>query len=242
MNTLVDPQDGPQDGAKDGAIEVSKARAETAGAAGDAAGALASSDATLIELAPASGRTLILPEGPAGELKRALADLPPGPATAHARPAQAKPAPAKAWSGGAARRWLARAQALIGPRDQRWKRLAPFAVGLASLLATGLPLWLRSPRPPAADQAALKAVRIAPTPASPLTVEYSDDLPGDRAAVAEQAAETAGATAIATGGGAHPAGARLVGDRRGRTRTAAASRWKGRGWVLRTRNGSPVVD
>ena len=245
MNTLVDPNDG--------ALQVPETRDEAASgpaAPGQAALAPAASDATLIELAPESGRTLILPEGPAEEMQRALADRLAGSAAPRTRPAQDKPLSAGAARpsagaarplAGVARRWLARAEALFGARDQpRLKRLAPFVVGVASLLATGIPLWFRAPRPPAAEPATLNTVRTAPPLGSPLTVDYPRDR--EAAPAPDQPAEAAGTTASGARSGARPVAPRLIGGRRGRARAAVTARWKGRAGVLRTRNGSPVVD
>ena len=235
MNTLVD--------LKDGATQVPETKQETAPSApDDAAIAPRPSDATLIEiagapaasptlveLAPASGRTLILPDGAGDEAQRAWAH--------RAAPTTAA-APA---AGERARRLFARARSMADVQDRsRLKRMAPFAVGVASLLATGIPLWFRAPRPPAAEPATLNTVRTAPPLGSPLTVDYPRDR--EAAPAPDQPAEAAGTTASGARSGARPVGPRLIGDRRGRARAAVTARWKGRAGVLRTRNGSPVVD
>src|SRR3954462_3059209 len=95
MNTLVDVQDGGISGP-----ETRPGNASKTSASGDGAGAPPSPDATvidvepprgaaptapLVELAPESGRTLILPDGPPEETKRAWAKQLPGFSAAPAR-------------------------------------------------------------------------------------------------------------------------------------------------------------
>jgi hypothetical protein len=218
MNTLVDPHDGAP-GAPETKDEV------TCHGPSDAA---AGGAATLIELAPAAGQTLILSDGPAPEVRQALA------ATATVAKAPARPA-----SSGRAQPPVARAHALRALQNRaRLKRLAPYAVGVASLLATAIPLWSRSPRP--ADSA---ATMENPLPADP---------PPAPAAAAEQPV-TAPFPALSAGAPSakeeslrerpRAAAARALGARRRRASGAvAASRWKGHAQVLRTRNGAPVVD
>ena len=242
MNTLVD--------LKNGATQVLKAKEETAPSApGDAAIAPRPSDATLIEaapapsgpaaatqtlveLAPASGRTMILPDGAGQEAQRAWSNRAAPPS-----------APAPRAAGQRARQLLARARSLTQVQDRpRLRRLAPFAVGVASLLATGIPLWLRSPRPPGGGAAVEQTVGAAPSAAVPPAV---DPGPATPPGPAPPVGEPAGATPpmeIAARNGAPAPSARLVGDRRGRARGAVSSRWKSRALVLRTRNGSPVVE
>src|SRR6185503_760643 len=163
MNTLVD--------LKDGATQVLKTRDETAPSAPeDAAIAPRPSDATLIEaapppsgptattatlveLAPASGRTMILPDGAGKEAQRAWSNRAATPTA---------PASAPRAAGQRARQLFARARSLTNMQDRpRLKRLAPFAVGVASLLATGIPLWFRSPPPPGGGAAVEQTVGAA---------------------------------------------------------------------------------
>jgi hypothetical protein len=240
MNTLVDPNDGAQ--APETKDEVASSTP------GDPAAVARPSDATLIELAPASGQTLILPHGPAQELRQALASGGPVAPT----PTRTAAAPAAAPAGaGRSRRLLAGARALAAPRPQdraRLRRLAPFAVGVVSLVATAIPLWSRSPpssphggaviptlggagaAPAAVAPPAAEAASPAPT-APPVAVPAPVD-------PARETAEPEARPADHT----HAGTARALVDHRRRTRGALASPWKGRALVLRTRNGAPVVD
>ncbi|HET6151042.1 MAG TPA: hypothetical protein VFH68_26135 [Polyangia bacterium] len=236
MNTLVD--------LKDGATQVLQTKEETApGAPHDAAIAPRPSDATLIEvappgsvepaanatlveLAPASGRTLILPDGAEEEAQRAWA-----------HPAAMAPSAPAAAAGERAQRLFARARSQADVQDRpRLKWLAPFAVGVASLLATGIPLWFRSARPPAGGAAVEKSVGADPSPAARPAVDRDPTSPAGEPAAATTA------TPSAAPGGANAPAARPAGDRRGRTRVAVSPRWKNHTLVLRTRNGSPVVE
>ena len=240
MNTLVDLNDGAQaPETKDEVAPRAPGHPTAAARPSDATlielaappSGPGADNATLIELAPASGRTLILPDGPAQELRRALANTSvtvTGPATVPAAPI----------AGSRAQRLLARALG-APPGRARLKRLAPFAVGVASLLITAIPLWSRSPPSPARGGAAIErlpAASAAPPAASPPAAEpVAPPPPGESAG--EPGAQEAGRVERA-----HAAAARSLVDRRRRTRGAIASRWKGHGQVLRTRNGAPVVD
>src|SRR5882724_6409853 len=108
---------------------------------------------TLIELAPESGGTLVLPDAAAHDARRGWPDdaAAPGAATL------VSPRPTD--------QTAAHARTLVSTPDRNHlKRWAPLAVGIASLCATAIPLSLRAPHPAAVGAADQRAARVEPGP------------------------------------------------------------------------------